>query len=376
MEQSDPTPVEDPVTAGNRLTIDLRALARNWQALGRMAAGAETAAAVKGNAYGIGLDPAVRSLAGAGCRTFFVALPDEGVRTRAIVPDATIYVLNGLAQDLAQVHARHHLRPVIGSTGELEDWAAYRAQGGTGQAALHVDTGMNRLGLTFDEARALAADPEVVKRLGLALVMSHLACADTSEHPLNARQLSTMRDVKALFPGPAVSLANTAGIALDPAYHFDLVRPGIGLYGGPFIAGRPPLDTVVTAEARIIQIRDVPAGETVGYGATATTRRQSRIAILSTGYADGYHRAAGSTDQRRGAEVMLHGRRAPLFGRISMDLMAIDVTDVPEAARGDWVELFGAAMPVAEVAEAGGTISYEFLTSLGSRYRRRYVGAL
>ena len=376
MEQLAPLPVENPITAGNRLRIDLSALARNWQAMARIAAGAETAAAVKGNGYGIGLEPAVRALAATGCRTFFVALPDEGLRAGAVAPDATIYVLNGLASDLASVHAANHLRPVIGSTGELADWAAYRAQGGTGRAALHVDTGMNRLGLTFDEARALAAAPETVDRLGLSLVMSHLACADTPAHPLSARQLATMRDVKALFPGLAVSLANTAGIALDPAYHFDLVRPGIGLYGGPFIAGRPPLETVVTAEARIIQIRDVPAGETVGYGAAATTRRPSRIAILSTGYADGYHRAASSTDLRPGAEVVLHGRRAPLFGRVSMDMAAIDVTDVPEAARGDWVELFGPNMPVAEVAEAAGTISYEFLTSLGGRYHRRYVGGV
>jgi alanine racemase len=374
MEQSDPNPVETPITAGNRLTIDLAALARNWRSLAALAAGAETAAAVKGNGYGIGLEPAVRALAAAGCRTFFVALPDEGVKARAVAADATLYVLNGLARDLASVHARHDLRPVIGSTGELEDWAAYRAQGGKGQAALHVDTGMNRLGLTFEEARALASDDQAVERLGLSLVMSHLACADTPGHPLTARQLATMHDVKALFPGIAVSLANTAGIALDPAFHFDLVRPGIGLYGGPFIAGRAPLETVVTAEARIIQIRDVPAGETVGYGATATTRRQSRIAILSTGYADGYLRAGGSTDARRGAETVLHGRRAPLFGRISMDMMAIDVTDVPEAERGDWVELFGPSMPIAEIAEAAGTISYEFLTSLGSRYQRRYVG--
>jgi alanine racemase len=305
-----------------------------------------------------------------------VALPDEGVRTRAVASDATIYVLNGLAQDLASVLAQDRLRPVIGSMGELEDWAAYRAQGGTGQAALHVDTGMNRLGLTLDEARAVASDPQALERLGFSLVMSHLACADEPDHPLSARQLATMRDVKALFPGLPVSLANTAGIALDPAFHFDLVRPGIGLYGGPFIDGRPPLETVVTAEARIIQIRDIPAGETVGYGATATTRRQSRIAIVSTGYADGYHRAAGSTDSRRGAEVVLHGKRAPLFGRVSMDLMAIDVTDIPEAMRGDWVELFGPSMPVAELALAAGTIGYEFLTSLGGRYQRHYSGDL
>lgn len=374
MEQSDPTPSQAPVTAGNRLTIDLTALSRNWQSLAARAGRAETAAAVKGNAYGIGVEPAVGALARAGCRTFFVALPDEGLRVRAAMPDATIYVLNGLATDLASVHAEATLRPVIGSSGELDEWAAYRAAGGSGNAALHVDTGMNRLGVTFAEAQELAADAGLVDRLGLSLVMSHLACADTPAHPLNASQLATMQDVKALFPGLPVSLANTAGIVLGPDYHFDLVRPGIGLYGGPFVEGMAPLETVVTAEARIVQIRDVPAGQTVGYGAAQTLARPSRIAILSTGYADGYHRGASSTDRRPGAATFLHGSVAPLVGRVSMDLMAIDVTDIPEAGRGDWVELFGPNMPVADVAAAAGTISYEFLTSLGARYARHYLG--
>ncbi|BCP52909.1 alanine racemase [Kaistia sp. 32K] len=376
MEQSDPNPVETPITAGNRLTIDLAALARNWRTLDAQAGAAETAAAVKGNAYGIGVEPAVRALSTAGCRSFFVALPEEGVRLRSVLKDATIYVLNGLARDLASMHAANHLRPVIGSTGELEDWAAYRAAGGTGQAALHVDTGMNRLGLTFDEARELASDKARLDKLGLSLVMSHLACADTPDHPLNARQLATMQDVRSLFPGVAASLANTAGITLGRDFQFDLVRPGIGLYGGTYRIDLPPLEPVVTAEARIVQIRDVPAGETVGYGAAETVHRQSRIAILSTGYADGYHRHASSTDAAKGAETFLHGRRAPLVGRISMDLMAIDVTDIPEAERGDWVELFGSGMPLAEVASAAGTIGYELLTSLGGRYDRHYVGGV
>lgn len=374
MEQSDPNRVQAPVTAGNRLTIDLDALSRNWLALAALAGTAETAAAVKGNAYGIGVEPAVRALSRAGCRTFFVALPEEGLRVRSAAPEATIYVLNGLATDLASMHAEANLRPVIGSTGELDEWAAYRAAGGKGHAALHVDTGMNRLGLTFAETQELAADGEWAGRLGLTLVMSHLACSDTPAHTLNARQLATMQDVQALFPGLPVSLANTAGITLGRDYHFDLVRPGIGLYGAPYIEGSPPLDTVVTAEARIVQIRDVPAGQTVGYGAAQTLARPSRIAILSTGYADGYHRAASSTDQRPGAATFLHGRRAPLVGRVSMDLMAIDVTDIPQALRGDWVELFGPNMPVAEVAAAAGTIGYELLTSLGARYARHYLG--
>jgi len=374
MEQSDPTLVQTPATTGNRLTIDLGALARNWQALAAQAGSAETAAAVKGNAYGIGAEPAVRALSGAGCRTFFVALPEEGLRVRAVAPEATIYVLNGLASGVADAHAAGNIRPVIGSLDELREWSAYRAAGGQGHAALHVDTGMNRLGVTFAEALELAADRNLVERLGLTLVMSHLACGDTPAHPLNARQLATMRDVHALFPGLPVSLANTAGIALGRDYHFNLVRPGIGLYGGPYIEGEPPLETVVTAEARIIQIRDVPAGETVGYGAAQTLTRPCRIAILSTGYADGYLRSASATDGHPGASVVLRGRRAPLVGRISMDLMAIDVTDIPAARRGDWVELFGTNMPVADVATAAGTISYELLTSLGARYARHYRG--
>ncbi|MBN9024446.1 MAG: alanine racemase [Rhizobiales bacterium] len=376
MEQSDPTPVQTPATTGNRLTIDLGALARNWQALAAQAGTAETAAAVKGNAYGIGAEPATRALSRAGCRTFFVALPEEGFEVRAVAPEATIYVLNGLASGVAAAHEAGSIRPVIGSLDELREWSAYRAGGGQGHAALHVDTGMNRLGVTFAEALELASDRGLTERLGLTLVMSHLACGDTPAHPLNARQLATMQDVHALFPGLPVSLANTAGIALGRDYHFNLVRPGIGLYGGPYIEGEPPLETVVTAEARIIQIRDVPAGETVGYGAAQTMARPCRIAILSTGYADGYHRSAGATDGHPGASVVLHGHRAPLVGRISMDLMAIDVTDIPAARRGDWVELFGPNMPVAEVATAARTISYELLTSLGGRYARHYRGAL
>jgi alanine racemase len=232
---------------------------------------------------------------------------------------------------------------------------------------------MNRLGLTLVEARKLAEHRTLRDAVAPTLVMSHLACADTPAHPLNRKQLATFRAVRALFPEAPASLANSAGILLGPEYHFDLTRPGIALYGGAPAEGAQ-LRTVVRLEARILQVRDGKAGETVGYGAAETLHRAGRIAILGAGYADGYHRAAGSDDRRPGARAYLHGATAPLVGRVSMDLIAIDVTDVPNAARGDWVELFGPHIAVDDVARQAGTIGYELLTGLGHRYARRYLG--
>lgn len=373
MEPAHPNRLAPLVDAGSRLTIDLGALAANWRTLAGRVGAAETAAAVKGNAYGIGLEPVTQALWKAGCRTFFVALPAEGFQLRAILPEAVIYILNGLAPDSADALTHAELRPVLGSLAEIEEWAAFRASGGAGQAALHIDTGMNRLGLTIDQAHALADLSVNWRALGLSLVISHLACADTPDHALNQQQLHRFQDASARFAGVSASLANSAGIFLGPDYHFDLVRPGIALYGGSF-GQDETLQTVATAEARILQLRDVPAGECIGYGAAETVHRRSRIAILSAGYADGYFRAAGSSDDRPGASVFVNGTRAPLVGRISMDLMAVDITDVPDVARGDWVELFGPNIPIDEVAAAAGTIGYEFLTGLGHRYARRYIG--
>jgi alanine racemase len=356
---------------GGRLLVDLAALADNWRATARLAGRAEASAVVKGDAYGIGIEAAATALAAAGCRTFFVALASEGLRLRPLLPEAPIYVLNGLPPGAAPELAGAGLQPVLGSAEEVEEWAAYRAAGGTGAAALHVDTGMQRLGVTADEAAAIAPRAEA---LGLSLVMSHLAAADQPGHPLNAAQLACFRSVASAFAGLPASLSNSAGLHLGADFLFDLVRPGIALYGARSTAAAPPLATVVTAEARIVQVRDVAAGTAVGYGASEHVRRASRIAILGAGYADGYHRRAGSADDRPGASVHLHGRRAPLVGRISMDLIAVDVTDIPEARRGDHAELFGPNIAIDEVAERAETIGYELLTGLGRRYERHYRG--
>jgi alanine racemase len=358
-----------------RLTIDLRALAENWLRLaGRVGEATATAAVVKADAYGIGLEPAAEVLAEAGCHTFFVALPEEGVRLRRTIRDATIYLLNGLIPGSADVLVAHDLRPVLGSMPEINEWAAVKASGAHTGAAIQVDTGMNRLGLTVSEARILAQEPERLDTIRPSLLMSHLACADTPEHPLNRRQLTAFRAVRVLLPNVPASLANSAGIFLGPEYHFDLVRPGIALYGGKAVSDAPtPTDAVVTLEAPILQVRDVKKDETVGYGASEAATRPTRVALVGVGYADGYHRRAGSSDQRQGARAYVRGRFAPLIGRVSMDLMAIDVTDVPGVARGDLVELIGRHVPLDELASFADTIGYEILTSLGRRYERVYA---
>jgi alanine racemase len=368
-------PPSPAALAGGILTIDLAALVANWRTVAAAAPTSETGAVLKADAYGIGLEQAGTALAAAGCRTFFVALPDEGVRLRPVVPDAVIYVLDGLLPGAAARCAEADLRPVLGSVPEVAEWAAAKRTGIATGCAVHVDTGMNRLGLTLAEARALAADARLLERIAPSLVMSHLACADTPGHPLNRRQLAAFAEVTAVFPGVPASLANSAGIFLGADYHCDLVRPGIALYGARFIEGRSPLTAVVTLHARVLRVRDLQPGETVGYGATQTARAPTRLAIVGAGYADGYHRAASSSDARPGARAFLRGRHVPIIGRVSMDLVALDVTAVPEAVRGDLVELFGPNLSVDAVAAHAGTIGYELLTGLGRRYERRYVGA-
>jgi len=362
--------------AGLRLTIDLAALAGNWRRLAALARPAECAAVVKADAYGTGIAAAGPALAAAGARTFFVALPEEGAALRralkrSAAPEARIYVLNGFFAEAADLYGESRLSPVLGHPGELERWSAWADRG---RAALHVDTGMNRLGFTEGEVESLARSGGPGKDVDL--LVSHLACADEPEHAINETQLRRFEAARARLKLPRASLANSAGIHMGPGYLQDLVRPGIALYGG---ASHPQAvsDPVVTAEARILQVRTGHVGETVGYGATETLKRTSRIAILSTGYADGYLRAAGSSDTSSGALVSIEGHLLPLVGRVSMDLLAVDVTDLPEdlAAPGRWAELFGHNVDIDAVARHAGTIAYELLTGLSRRAHRRYVGA-
>jgi len=363
--------------AGGRLTIDLSALAGNWIRLRDRSRPASCAAVVKGDGYGIGLERAAETLSHAGCGTFFVALPEEGMRLREVLPGATIYVLNGLFRGAEADYREAKIIPVLGSPGEIEDWGRFaRSVGRELPAALHVDTGMNRLGLTLAEAEAFAGvdmEPGVAPKL----LVSHLTCADTPDHPLNQAQLAVFRTAKALYPDLPASLANSAGIFAGSDFLFDLVRPGIALYGGrAAAAGENPMAPVVTLEARVLQVLEVGPDSTVGYGAVGHLDKPGRVATVSVGYADGLLRAAGESPEKAGAAAWIAGHRLAYVGRVSMDLIALDVSAVPEGLieRGSWVELFGPHIAVDEVAQAAGTIGYELLTGLSRRYARRYVG--
>jgi alanine racemase len=356
-----------------RLTVDLDALAANHAVLKALAGSAELAPVVKADGYGLGVGPIARRLWAEGGRTFFVARLEEGETLRAELGEdrpARILVLDGATAGSAPRLAAARLAPVLNSPAQVEAFAAWARGNGPLACALHLDTGMNRLGLTADELAVLAAAPDRLQGLIIELLMSHLACADGEEHRLNAQQAGRFKKARALMPGVPGSLANTAGVFLGPEFHHDLVRPGIGLYGGgPFARTHPQLKQVATLAAPILQVRAVSQGETVGYGASFTADRAYRVAVVAAGYADGVLRSSAG----RGRAWFAGGFRK-ILGRISMDLMALDVTGCEDACPGAMVELLGPHVPVDEAAEAAGTASYEVLTRLGPRAERVYLG--
>ena len=339
---------------GGLLTIDLAAIAKNWKVLAQRAVPAECAAVVKADAYGCGIGMVAGALAKAGCTTFFVAHLAEARHVRAAAPDAVIYVLNGYAPGSASVFAELNARPVIGSLSEFVEWDAFRtASNWRGGAALHFDTGMNRLGLAIEEATTFTARVKMPDH-GISLVMSHLACADTPNHALNAKQITAFRDLRFMFRGTPTSLANSSGIFLGPAAHCDMVRPGAALYGAnPTLATQNLMEPAVTLKARIVQVRDVPRGASVGYGATWTASRATRSSLYRcrSGYGDGYLRAASGG--KSAAMALIANRRCAIVGRISMDLMAFDVTGLPDdlVRRGMHATLIGDGITVDDLAE-------------------------
>ena len=365
-------------TATGVLTVDLDAIVANWRKLEKTGVPAECAGVVKANGYGCGAAEVARALSNAGCKTFFVATLDEAKVVRAAVPaSAALYVLSGFFQNSGEAYAKIDCRPVIGDLNELAEWDVFcRRSGWNGGAAIHIDTGMNRLGLTVPEV--LGIIPRInAGDHGITLVMSHLVSAEQLNNPLNAKQLTAFREIASQFSGVPASLSNSSGVFLGPQFQFDLVRPGAALYGiNPTPEADNPMQPVVELKARIVQIRNIERGETVGYGGTWTARRPTRLAIVSAGYADGYFRAASANDGTRGAEVVVAGKRCPIAGRVSMDLIAVDITDLEKnaARRGHMVTLLGEGITVDELAHHFGTIGYEVLTSLGSRYARVYKG--
>jgi alanine racemase len=361
---------------GPRLTIDLGAIQRNWQALDKVSSGALTGAAVKADGYGLGAIPVSKALYAAGTRFFFVATPDEGLALRAALPDAHIFVLNGLFPGAAPLYVGERLMPVLNSLPMLEEWlVACLGRNEALPAALHFDTGMNRLGFRLSETSIVK---RMVEDVGYApqMIMSHLACADQPQHEKNRTQLALFSSVLNQFPSIPASLANSAATMTSREMHFQMVRPGIALYGGRAVNGRKnPMVSAVTLEAPILQIRECKTGESVGYGATYILPRDTRLAIIALGYADGFLRAASSTNQHAGGRVHLRGHLCPLIGRISMDMFAVDITDLGNdiPVPGELVEVLGPHVSVDDQADPAATIGYEILTSLKGRYPRTYI---
>ncbi len=373
---------ETAARASGVLDIDLSAVTANWRQLRSLVAPSACAAVVKADAYGTGLVEAASALSTAGCQSFFVAVPSEGIALRARCPSATIYILNGLASGQGALYLAHRLRPVLGSLSEIAEWqAVLHGDADRGPAALHIDTGMNRLGLSLPEfASLMSASSGAGLGFPLALVMSHFVASEDADHPLNARQMRTFNEARALCPEIPGSLANSSGIFLGRDAHHDLARPGYALFGGNPVPQRAnPMRNVVTLTVPIVQLRLVEKGESVGYNAQWTAREQRRIATLSAGYADGYPRGASVSDARLKdasptAQAIIAGRRCPFVGRVSMDLITVDVTEVAEDAIrcGDPAILIGEELPVDEVGRRADTIGYEVLTRLGRRYELRY----
>lgn len=371
------------------LTVDIGALLANYRLLSATVAPGHCGAALKADAYGVGAAMVAPHLKRAGCEHFFVATVDEGLSLRQMLRTGRIYLLNGLPPGAERDIAQGELIPILNSLPEIERWQAFTRATAPRPAGLQFDTGLNRLGLGPEDALRLIGDPHLLDGLEIGLVMSHLACADDPEHPQNRAQLARFREIadnlkipsradgRAGTRGgaqkPLLSLAASSSIFLGTDYHFDLSRPGAALYGiNPVLGARNPLRPVIRLQAKILQLREVDLNMTVGYGASHQVRGPSVLATIGVGYADGIFRSLGN----RGA-VFVAGQRAPIVGRISMDLVTIDVGHLPRAVLqpGMSVDLIGPEQSIDDLARDAGTIGYEILTNLGARFQRRYTGA-
>lgn len=361
--------------AGAVLSIDLGAIQANWRLLQARLGSAACAAVLKADAYGLGAAQVAPALAAAGCENFFVAHLHEGIALRAHVPAGVrIHVLHGCFAGTEAECAAHDLIPVLNSPGQLAAWAALSvARGRRLPALIQIDTGMARFGFTEADLKAAIADGRALAAIDPRGVMSHLACADEPGHPANAAQRARFDALRALLPPLPASLSASSGIFLGPDFHYQMARPGAALYGvNPSPGEMNPMRPVVRLDARVIQLRDVPAGTPVGYGHTARTAGPARLATIAVGYADGYPRAGSNTGAAWFAGVPL-----PVLGRVSMDSIILDASALPEGAlhEGALVTLIGPQRDIDAVGADCCTIGYEILTSLGRRYHRRYIAA-
>lgn len=364
----------DPAAdAGSVLTIDLGAIRENYRRLKARLCNTICAGVVKADGYGLGADRVARALMQEGCDTFFVAHVGEGIALRAAIgAGPAIYILNGLPAGAEVDAVAAHLTAVLNSAEQISAWrGAAQAVGRALPAALQVDSGMSRLGMSRQEVEAVAADATALDGIDLRLVMSHLACADEPHHPANEAQRREFDRLRAMLPAAPASLANSSGIFLGDSYHHQIARPGAALYGiNPTPGEENPMLPVVRLQSRVIQTRTVEQGAGIGYGHTATAAGVQRLATISLGYADGWHRCAASAARFNGVEL-------PFIGRVSMDSIILDISALPEGGikAGDLVDLIDAGQTIDDVAGSYGTIAYEVLTSLGHRFHRIHIGA-
>jgi alanine racemase len=360
---------DPPPGAGAVLQIDLAAIAANWRMLCARHSSGPVAGVVKADAYGLGAQHVAPALYEAGCRHFFVALLDEALPIRRLLPDAMVGVLNGLLPGTESDYIGHDLTPALGSLAEIESWAATARKAGRPlPAILHIDTGMARLGLNPRELAILQDDHARLRGIDLAYIMTHLVSSELADDPLNEHQRTRFQAACAKLPRAPRSLANSSGIFLGDPFASDLARPGAALYGiNPTPGAVNPMHQTVQLSARVLHVRDIAPGDSVGYNATWRSTRPSRIATAALGYADGWHRSLSSR-----ATARFDGRPVPLVGRVSMDLTTFDVTDHPTLGPGAWLEMIGPTCTPDDVAAAAGTNGYEVLTSLGRRFHRVY----
>lgn len=356
--------------AGAVLTIDLGAIVSNWRLLSGKLGSSECSAVVKANAYGLGATEVAKALEAAGCKTFFVAHLDEGIELRSALSGAArIFVLNGTPAGTEQDFVSSRLIPVVNSLAELPAWRSCAQNFGTKlPIALQVDSGMSRLGLQPRDVAEIAENKDMLEGLDLQLVISHLACADEPSHYANEAQRLEFESLRAMLPVAPAALANSSGIFLGKAFHFDLARPGAALYGiNPTPHTQNPMQASIKLSARVVQVREVKKDSGIGYGFTSHSKDKMRLATISLGYADGWPRSASVNAYFNGVEL-------PFAGRVSMDSIILDLTGLSTGiTEGDFVDLICPEQTVDDVASKSGTIGYEVLTRLGARFHRRYV---
>jgi len=352
------------------LSINLDAISTNYKILSKLIHPIESGAVIKANGYGLGAAEVAKTLAKVGCRSFFVAHLEEGIKLRKALWDHEICILNGLYSDSEQLYKDYQLLPVLGSLSEIKAWKGSDKRQ-PHPCCVHVDTGMLRLGLPSDEIEEIVKDKSTIDGLNIKYIMSHLATADEPSNRKNEEQLSKFLEIREIFPMGRASLSASSGIFLGKRYHFDLARPGIAIYGANPTPGRDnPMKPVITLRAQIIQIRNAKQSETVGYGGSYQITKNSQIATVALGYADGFLRSLSNK-----TFGYINNKKVPLVGKVSMDLATFDVTHIAKNTNllDTWIEIIGPNHTIDEVAFEAGTISHEILTALGDRYHRIYT---